>query len=95
MFARITQYKMKDGSRPAATALLEELKDKIMALDGMIRFINVMNEDGTGYVISVVRDEATSNANAPHVAEIWGAFASYLEEAPIPKGYDVVVDWAN
>ncbi|MDU8913389.1 hypothetical protein [Aestuariicoccus sp. MJ-SS9] len=95
MFARVTKYKMKPGSRDAATALLNQLKEKIMAMNGMHNFVNVMNEDGSGYVISVVESQETSDANAEKVAALWGQFADYLESPPTPEGYDVIANWAN
>lgn len=95
MFARVTEYKMKPGSKEAATALMHSLKEQIMGMPGMHNFVNVMNEDGSGYVISVVESEATSNANAAKVAELWGAFAEHLEAAPNPAGFDVVANWSN
>ena len=93
MFARITQYKMKPGSRDAAIEMLESLKDQIMAMPGIIHFLNTMNEDGSGVVVSVVESQATSDANAETVAEIWANFAEFLEVAPNPVGYDVVANW--
>ncbi|WP_170601212.1 hypothetical protein [Ruegeria arenilitoris] len=93
MFARVTQFKMKPGTREAATARMNDLKDQIMGMPGMHCFTNVMNEDGSGYVISVVESEATSNANAPKVAELWGQFTEYLEGPPTPMGYDVIAHW--
>lgn len=93
MFARITQYKMKAGSRDAATAKMNALKDQIMGMPGIHSFTNVMNEDGSGFVVSVVESEATSNANAAKVAELWGQFAEFLEGAPSPEGYDVIAHW--
>jgi len=95
MFARVTKYKMKPGSRDAATAMMHQLKDTIMAMPGMHNFVNVMNEDGSGYVVSVVESQATSDANAPKVAELWGQFAEFLEGAPSPEGYDVIANWGN
>ncbi len=95
MFARVTEYKMKPGTRDAATALMNTLKDQIMGMDGVHSFINVMNEDGGGYVISVVESKATSDANAAKVAELWGAFAEYMEGPPSAAGYDVIANWSN
>lgn len=95
MFARVTKYKMKPGSRDPATALLNQLKDKIMAMNGMHNFVNVMNDDGSGYVISVVESQETSDANAEQVAALWGQFADHLEGPPTPEGYDVIANWAN
>ena len=95
MFARVTPYKMKPGTREEATALLNEIKSEIMGLPGMQSFVNVANEDGSGYVISIVTDQATSDANGPAVQAIWGKFAGFLEEMPTPAGYDVMAHWSN
>ncbi|MEP2030676.1 MAG: hypothetical protein ABJI96_18430 [Paracoccaceae bacterium] len=95
MFARVVEYKMKAGSKEAATKLMHSLKDEILGLPGVQNFINVMNDDGSGYVISVVESQATSDANAPKVAELWDAFSEYLESAPKPAGFDVIANWSN
>lgn len=95
MFARVTHFKMKPGSVDAATDLMHQLREKIMGMPGMHNFINVMNEDGSGYVIAVVESEATSNANAETVKALWGAFADHLEAMPSPEGFDVVANWSN
>ena len=95
MFARVTQFKMKPGSKDTATAMMNTLKSQIMGLPGMIHFINVMNEDGSGFVIAVVESEETSNANTEKVQGIWAAFAEHLEGPPSPQGFDVVANWAN
>ena len=58
-------------------------------------FINVLNDDGSGYVISVVESEATSNANATKVAEPWGAFSDHMEATPKAEAYDVIANWSN
>lgn len=93
MFARVTHYKMKPGSREPATAKMEELKGRILGMPGLQQFINVMNDDGSGYVIALVESEETSNANAETVKALWGEFSDYLEDMPKPTGYDVVVNW--
>jgi len=95
MFARITNYKMKPGSRDAATDVLNSLRDQIMGMPGMHHFLNVANEDGSGYVVSVVESEAVSNANADKVAKIWSNFSDYLEGPPKTEGYDVIANWSN
>lgn len=94
MFARVTPYKMKAGTRDEATALLHSMKDRIMALPGMVHFVNVANEDGSGYVVSVIESEELSNANMAEVKEIWGAFSDHLEAMPVPEGYDVMANWS-
>lgn len=95
MFSRVTRYKMKPGSRDAATALMNELKSDVMGMPGMKNFINVMNADGSGYVVAVVESEETSNANAEKVKALWGRFADHLEAMPTPEGFDVIANWSN
>ncbi len=93
MYARVTPFKMKPGTKAAATERLGTMKDKIMGMPGMHKFINVMNDDGTGYVIALVESEEASNANAEVVKSAWAQMAEFLEEMPTPQGYDVVADW--
>ena len=95
MFARITRYKMKPESHDAATGMLNSLRDQIMGMPGMLNFVNVMNADGSGCVISVVESEESSNANAERVAALWSNFSEYLEGPPAAEGFDVIANWAN
>ena len=95
MFARITQYQMKPDSKQAATELMHSLKDQIMGMPGIHNFVNVMNEDGSGYVIAVVESEASSDANNEKVAALWSQFSDHLLATPKPVGYDVVANWRN
>ena len=94
MFARVTKYKMKSDAMAAATAMNEQLKPQIMALPGMVQFLNVGNDDGTGYVISVIESQEVSDANADKVKALWGQMAEFLEEMPTPEGYDVRFNWS-
>ena len=66
-----------------------------MEMPGIHNFIDVLNDDGSGYVISVVESEATSNANATKVAELWGAFSDHKEATPKAEAYDVIANWSN
>lgn len=95
MFARITNYKMKRDSIPAAVALMEKLKPDILAMPGMVRFINTLDEDGAGYVLSIVESKEASDANQAAVQAMWSNFAEYLEEPPVPQGFGVIADWSN
>ena len=95
MFARISRYRMKPESVDAAMALLNELKPQIMSLPGMLNFINVMNEDGIGYVVSVVESEEISNANQDKVQAIWARFADHLAEPPVIEGFNVLMNESN
>ncbi len=95
MFARITKYHMKPECIEEAKAKLHELKPQIMGMPGMKNFINTMNSDGSGYVISVVESEQTSIANQGAVEALWANFADYLAEPPVAEGFDVLMNEAN
>lgn len=95
MFARVTKYRMKPESIGEATALLYELKPKIMALPGLMNFINVMNDDGNGYIVSVVESEELANASQEQVAALWAMFGDYLAEPPSPNGFNVLMNETN
>ncbi|MGY3437622.1 MULTISPECIES: hypothetical protein [unclassified Marinovum] len=84
---------MKPGSKEGALAKMEELKGEILGLPGMAHFTCAMNEDGSGYIVSLVSDKASSEGNAEKVKAIWGNFAAFLEGMPTPQGFDVIADW--
>ncbi len=93
MFARVTPYQLKPGTVEAATARARELKPDIMALPGMISFTNTVNEDGKGYVLSIVESRELSDGNVERVKAIWSKMGEFLAEMPVPEGYDVVDHW--
>ncbi len=93
MFARITHYKMKPGSRAAATEIMNSLRGDILALPGMTRFINVMNDDGAGYVIALSTVETVDAETAKKINQLWGAFGDHLEGPPERASFHVIADW--
>lgn len=95
MYARITPYKLKPGSREAATRIVHELKPKIMALEGMSRFINVIDQDNRGYVVALTTEPEMTPEVQERVRALWGALGEHLEAMPVATNCEVVVDWAN
>ncbi len=95
MFARITKYKMNPDRMDEATALVEQLLPEIMAMPGVLNFINVANDDGSGYVISVNESQEASDTNAEKVQAIWAKFADFLTEPPTAEGYNVLYNERN
>jgi hypothetical protein len=93
MFARVTPYQLKSGEREAALATLEKMKADIMKLPGLKQFINVLGEDGSGYVISLVESQEISDSNADQVRALWGRMGPHLAAMPTPQGGEVVADW--
>lgn len=95
MYARITRFKMKQSSVAETKGMIEPLKDQIMGLPGVVQFINTVNDDGSGCVISINESQAQSDANMDAVAAIWAHFADHLEGPPSAEGYDVFVNWSK
>ena len=93
MYARITPYKMKSGSKEEAVVLLETVKGDILNLPGMVQFINVMNDDGSGYIVSLSSNAETSPDTQAKIQAIWAAFSDILEAIPTPENFEVVADW--
>jgi hypothetical protein len=88
--ALVEELQMKPECVDDATALVEELLPEITALPGLLQFIDVCNEDGSGYVVSITDSQESSDANMDHVRQIWARFSDYLEEMPTPEGYTVL-----
>ncbi len=94
MQARITRFKMRPESAAAARALMQDMRAEIMGLPGMLHFMAVMNDDGSGYTISTIEDEAGGSAESvDRVRAIWHRFADHLESAPEPEIFGVFADW--
>ena len=95
MFARVSRFKMKPEFVAEAEAKLAELMPVITAMDGMVTFTNVIDEEGNGVVVSVVESEEQSNANQEQVGQIWAHFADYLTGPPEINGYRVMAHQSN
>ena len=95
MYARITPFKMKPGSKDTATKLVEGLKTQIMALPGIHEFINVIDDTGAGYVISLTDVQTATPETNEKIKQIWGGFAEHLEAAPAASSYELIAHWNN
>jgi hypothetical protein len=93
MYARITPYKMKSGSKDEAVVLLDTVKGDILKLPGMVQFINVMNDDGSGYIVSLSSNADTPPETQVKIQAIWATFSDILEAIPTPENFEVVADW--
>lgn len=95
MYVRVTRYQMKPDAIPTATALLEQIKDQVMGLPGVLQFINSINQDGHGCVMSINESEELSESNSAAVQAIWQQFGEHLMSPPEASGYNVIVNWKN
>ena len=93
MYAKVTRYRTKPGMASDAVSLMEQMKDQIMSLPGLKQFLNIMDEDGAGYVIGIWTDREASQAHADREAEMWAAYADYLEPVEVAQGHDVQANW--
>jgi hypothetical protein len=93
MYARITKYKMKPGTKDAAIKIIEGLKDQVLALEGQQSFLNVMNADGHGYVISTTVNAETAPETGAKIAQLWGAFSDVMEDVQPPESFEVITNW--
>ncbi len=93
MYARITPYKMKAGSRDATVEIMERVKADILGLQGMQHFINVMDDTGKGYIVALTSLPETPPELQEKINAIWANFAEYLESRPTPETYSVLADW--
>ena len=93
MVARITKYKVRAAARDEAIEILNSLKKRIMSLQGMQQFINTMNPDGSGYVITLVRSAEDVEKNESDAQEIWSNFGQFLESEPMPEDFEVIANW--
>lgn len=93
MFAQVSYYRLRPASRDKAIDLMHQMQPKIMAIPGLIRFVNVVNGGHCGYVITLIESAEQARQNEAIVQELWGAFSKLLEEMPVVQGYDVIADW--
>lgn len=95
MQARITRFKMRPDAVEAAQLLMHELKGEIMAQPGMRRCVIVMNDDGSGHVISLVDEQGSSAESVDRVRRLWHRFQDHIEAVPEPEIFEVIADWSR
>lgn len=95
MFARVTAFRMKPDKSDAAMAMVAKVREDIMSLPGLVQFINVMDDQGNGYVISLSESREISEGNAARVQAIWANFGDLLAEPPRPAGFEVHHNWST
>lgn len=95
MFAQLSHYQIKPGNRKECIDLMTQLKPGIMALPGLKRFINVIKDDDSGYVIALLESKEQSKLNEPQVKGFWAAFSDYLTVLPATELHEVLADWGT
>lgn len=79
MHARVTHYRAKADRLEEAIAARDEMLPEIERIQGLIRYISLWNEDGTGAVIAVYESAAAAEASAAIAKDMWSRFADLLE----------------
>jgi len=95
MYARITTYHCKPDRLDDAMALAKELKPEIMGIPGLKHWFNNGNEDGSCAVVAVYESRAAADAAADTAKAIFSRFAEFLDSAPQPQGYEVLLHGTN
>jgi hypothetical protein len=94
MFARVTHYKMKPGSKDATTATAAE--SEIMGMPDHNFLINVLNDDGSGYVSYLGGRKRRRQTQMPSESgRALGAFSDHMEAALIVLLAVTSLNWAN
>jgi heme-degrading monooxygenase HmoA len=93
MYAKVTRYRTKPGMAAEAVALMEQMKGQIMSLPGLKQFLNIMDEDGAGYVIGIWTDKEAAYANADREEQMWAAYSDHLEPVEAAQGHEVRANW--
>ena len=79
MHTRITHYKVKPGRLDEAIAARDELMPEIERIPGLVRYLNLWNEDGNGAVVAVYESQAAAEAAAATAKTMWSNLADLLE----------------
>ena len=93
MYVQLSHYQIKPGHRSACIELMNRLKPQIMALPGLKQFLNVINDDDSGYVLAVMASQEQAQKNEGRVRELWTAFAAHLTQLPAVEGHEILADW--
>ena len=95
MYARITTYHCKTETRDEAIALFEKMKPEIMAIPGLKHMFHTGNEDGNCALIGIYDNREAAQAATDTVRAFFARFAEYIDSAPQPLGYEVLVHGTN
>ena len=95
MYARITTYHCKTETRDDAIAIFEKLKPQIMEIPGLKHLFHTGNEDGNCALIGIYENREAAEAATDKVRALFARFAEYIDSAPKPLGYEVLVHGTN
>ena len=94
MHARITAFRIKPEEMDAATRKVEGLQERILDLPGMRQFVLVAGDDGAGYVISMIDDEAVANPGSEQIKAIWSEMSQHMAAPPeAPTNYRIIANF--
>ena len=79
MHTRVSHYKVKPGKLDEAIAARDEMLPTIEKLPGLVRYLNLWNDDGTGAVVAVYESPAAAEAAAATAKDMWSSLADILE----------------
>lgn len=90
MFARITTYQGDPARLDEMIAKMDEIKNQVKAISGVVDVYSVWRADGRGVVTAIYDSQAAAEAATPQVQAIWGGLADLLTGKPESETYDQV-----
>ena len=54
-----------------------------------------MNDDGSGYVVTLIDERGTLPESVDRVRTLWHKFHDHLESVPEPEIFTVIADWSD
>ena len=95
MYARITTYHCKPETMDDAIVLFEKMKPEIMAISGLKHMFKTGNKDGNCALVAIYENREAAEAAMDTVRAFFARFAEYIDSAPQPLGYEVLVHGTN
>jgi len=90
MFMRITTWNGNDID--AVRSTVEEKRQQIMSLPGIVTCHVAWNEDGSGVTTAVYESEAAAKASTAQIQAIWSDLASLLTAPPETVSYSDAIE---
>ena len=93
MLARVSRWKIKDGSYDAVMEIVNgSIRDAITGIDGLEKCIATLNRDtNEGVTIAVYRDQVAIDTAQETIGQVWGSLADHLAGPPEIEMHEVTM----
>jgi len=94
MYARVTNFQCDPARIDDMAKQVDAVSAEIAKVPGIQTAYAVWRGDGAGVVTAIYDSEASAEAAAPKVKEVWGSMSDYLAAPPAAEAYDSVTKMA-